>query len=107
MVDEIDGKEKKIWDNGGACLIGRNWIIELIDVDKREAAEQTANLQHLKYLQSHDVVSATPLQPLVVTVERYDDSRNHCSIAPQLPHDPQTGCGAGLLESFLAFSSPA
>lgn len=68
------------WWGGGACLIGRNWIIELIDVNKREAAEQTANLQHLKYLQSHDVVSATPLQPLVVTVERYDDSRNHCSI---------------------------
>lgn len=51
MVDEIDGKEKKMWDNGwewGACLIGGNSIIELIDVDEREAAEQTANLQHLK-----------------------------------------------------------
>lgn len=64
MVDEIDGKEKKMWDNGGglrAFLIGRNSIIELIDIDKREAAEKTANLQHLKYLQAHDVVSAMPL----------------------------------------------
>lgn len=49
------------WGTGGAYLMGGNSITELIDVDKREAAEPTADLQHLKYLQSHDVVSAIPL----------------------------------------------
>lgn len=57
------GKRRRcgIMVGGGACLIGGNSIMELIDGEKREAAEQTANLQHLKYLQSHDVVSAMPL----------------------------------------------
>lgn len=47
---------------GDSCLIGDSSITELIDVDRREAAaEKIANLQHLIYLQSHDVVSAMPL----------------------------------------------
>lgn len=39
MVDEIDGEEKKMWDNGwGPCLIGCN-SIELVDVDEKKAAD--------------------------------------------------------------------
>ena len=87
---------------GEAYLIGR-FSIGLIDEHEREETDKQQTYNILNTFQSHDAAFAVPIQPLIVAVEGYNDSRNHCSI---LPHSSHMTPKQGAEQVFLAFSFP-